>query len=203
MNRFALACCCLALPMIAAGADDLNIDWFTVDGGGGTSSTSELMLSGTIGQPDAGALACHCCDSGLTCFGGFWSHFIEVDQPDGPWLCLRLTDTNTFLLSWRAYFPGFILQQRGLNSPGWSDVPTAPVVVRTDHEVTVDDLAGWVATVCTNQPSGSLVTNLGPHLTGHGWYLYRQSIGPNPPPDCRYPVFCPTNEPTFFRLRRP
>jgi hypothetical protein len=46
------------------------INWFTIDGGGATSSSgSGYSLSGTIGQPDAGTL------SGLpyTLAGGFWA----------------------------------------------------------------------------------------------------------------------------------
>ena len=31
-----------------------SIDWFTIDGGGGTSTGGVYAVSGTIGQPDAG-----------------------------------------------------------------------------------------------------------------------------------------------------
>jgi hypothetical protein len=30
-----------------------RIDWYTIDGGGGTSSGGQYVLTGTIGQPDA------------------------------------------------------------------------------------------------------------------------------------------------------
>jgi len=30
------------------------IDWYTIDGGGGTSTSGVYAVSGTIGQPDAG-----------------------------------------------------------------------------------------------------------------------------------------------------
>ncbi len=55
----------------AAGVFDLT--WFTVDGGGGTSSGGGFVLSGTIGQPDAGEMS----GGGFTLLGGFW-------QPSGP-----------------------------------------------------------------------------------------------------------------------
>jgi hypothetical protein len=44
-----------------------SIDWFTIDGGGGTSTGGVYGVSGTIGQPDASAQP-------MT-GGGFWSLF--------------------------------------------------------------------------------------------------------------------------------
>ena len=38
----------------AAASGGFNLTWFTVDGGGGTSSGGDFVLSGTAGQPDAG-----------------------------------------------------------------------------------------------------------------------------------------------------
>jgi hypothetical protein len=34
-----------------------TLDWWTVDGGGGSSENGAYTLVGTIGQPDAGALS--------------------------------------------------------------------------------------------------------------------------------------------------
>jgi hypothetical protein len=52
---------------LAAGSYDLS--WWTVDGGGGTSSGNVYTLNGTIGQPDAGTLS----SGGVyTLSGGFW-----------------------------------------------------------------------------------------------------------------------------------
>jgi len=52
---------------LAAGSYDLS--WWTVDGGGGSSSGNGYTLNGTLGQPEAGTLA-----SGgeYTLAGGFW-----------------------------------------------------------------------------------------------------------------------------------
>jgi len=44
------------------------IDWWTVDGGGGSSSSGAYSLSGTIGQPDTGQLS----GGGYSLSGGFW-----------------------------------------------------------------------------------------------------------------------------------
>lgn len=38
---------------VAAWAQDYRVDWFTFDGGGGTSAEGDYAVSGTIGQPDA------------------------------------------------------------------------------------------------------------------------------------------------------
>lgn len=53
----------------AAGAD-FGIAWHTIDGGGGTSAGGDFVMSGTIGQPDAGSVMAGG-DFGLS--GGFWS----------------------------------------------------------------------------------------------------------------------------------
>jgi hypothetical protein len=53
--------------MLAAGS--YNLSWWTVDSGGGSSSGNGYTLSGTIGQPDAGAAAV---GGGYTLAGGFW-----------------------------------------------------------------------------------------------------------------------------------
>lgn len=52
----------------AAYAQPFAIDWYTVDGGGGTSTGGSFTLSGTIGQPDAGVMS----GGSFTLSGGFW-----------------------------------------------------------------------------------------------------------------------------------
>lgn len=53
---------------VAAVDSGYSLDWFTVDGGGGTSSGGSYSVSGTVGQPDAGALS----GGSYTLQGGFW-----------------------------------------------------------------------------------------------------------------------------------
>ncbi len=43
----------VALAPFAAAGPPFAIDWYTIDGGGGTSSGGPFVLSGTIGQHDA------------------------------------------------------------------------------------------------------------------------------------------------------
>ena len=47
-----------------------NLEWNTVDGGGGTASGGSYTLSGTAGQADAGAVMS---GGSYTLSGGFWS----------------------------------------------------------------------------------------------------------------------------------
>lgn len=53
----------------AEGGSGFSIDWYTVDGGGGTSTGGGWTLSATIGQPDAGNAAGGTFDLA----GGFWA----------------------------------------------------------------------------------------------------------------------------------
>ena len=44
----------LLAGLLSASAQPYTIDWWTIDGGGGTSTGGVYSVSGTIGQPDAG-----------------------------------------------------------------------------------------------------------------------------------------------------
>ncbi len=54
---------------LASSGGDYVLDWYTMDGGGGTSTGGDYNLSGTIGQPDAGQMS----GGDYTIGGGFWS----------------------------------------------------------------------------------------------------------------------------------
>lgn len=59
----------LLLSSFALAAAGYDLSWWTVDGGGGTSSGGSYSLSATTGQPDAGPVL-----TGGTYHleGGFW-----------------------------------------------------------------------------------------------------------------------------------
>ena len=68
----------LALALVAlfatvgflyAAPNALEMDWWTVDGGGGTLSNGSYSLSGTIGQAEAGAALE---EGAYTLIGGYW-----------------------------------------------------------------------------------------------------------------------------------
>ena len=64
---------------IAGAGDDFDLSWWTVDGGGGTSTGGGFTLDGTIGQPDAGTLS----GGGFELRGGFWQPAADGAAPCG------------------------------------------------------------------------------------------------------------------------
>jgi len=65
-----LLLCALLIPTTSFAATGYQIDWWTIDGGGGTSQSASGMysLSGTIGQPEAGNSE----GGSYNLRGGFW-----------------------------------------------------------------------------------------------------------------------------------
>ncbi len=62
--------CLLAVAAFASvAAAQYSVNWYTIDGGGGTSTGGGYTISGTIGQPDAGPAMT---GSTYTVTGGFW-----------------------------------------------------------------------------------------------------------------------------------
>ena len=56
---------------LAQSGGPFNLDWHTIDGGGGTSSGGNFSLSGTVGQHDAGGMT----GGDFRVNGGFWQCF--------------------------------------------------------------------------------------------------------------------------------
>jgi hypothetical protein len=111
----------LFLLLSAAQAQQYAIDWFTIDGGGGTSTGGVYSVSGTIGQPDAAVQPM--AGGNYSLIGGFWS-VIAVAAPGSPNLKILLTTTNTVVISWPSPSTGFVLQQNGdLNTANWLGAP--------------------------------------------------------------------------------
>jgi len=76
----------IGLAVATARAQNFQINWFTLDGGGGTSTGGAFAVSGTIGQPDANAQPMTNGNFSLT--GGFWSIF-AVQTPGAPLLSIE------------------------------------------------------------------------------------------------------------------
>src|SRR3954463_3740950 len=114
---FASSLLLLALAGVDAGAQNYRIDWYTIDGGGGTSSGGPYTLSGTIGQPDPGRLS----GGNFVLDGGFWGGVFAVQQVGAPTLYIERIGSNV-RISWSPEIPGFRLQERGSLSLGnWGD----------------------------------------------------------------------------------
>jgi hypothetical protein len=78
-NRAVLLLFGAALLISAPAGAVLDLSWFTIDGGGASETTGgTLVLSGTVGQFDAGASASGAYDL----LGGFW---LPVGTQSGIW----------------------------------------------------------------------------------------------------------------------
>ena len=112
----------------AALAQSFSIDWHTIDGGGGTSTGGVYSVSGTIGQPDVGAMS----GGNFSVSGGFWSLF-AVQIPGAPTLTIVPAAPGNAAISWTPNTPGFVLQETiGLSSTNWVNSPsgaTNPIVI--------------------------------------------------------------------------
>ncbi len=72
---------------LAQSGGGYDLSWWTVDGGGGTVGGSEYTLTGTAGQPDAGAALS---GGSYTLYGGFWPGAGGGAAPGGHKLYLPL-----------------------------------------------------------------------------------------------------------------
>ena len=105
-----------AAPALA----QFSIPWFTVDGGGGTSTGGTFTLSGTIGQHDAGTHT----GGAFQCLGGYWG------GAEGGAVCYPNCDqsTATPILN-VADFTCFLQRYAASDSYANCDASTAPPVL--------------------------------------------------------------------------
>lgn len=128
-----LSCLLLLIGAVAApiSAQTLDLDWSTIDGGGGTSSGGAYALSGTLGQPDVGRAT----GGNYTLVGGFWSII-----PDGlPPLKLKKR-AGQLVLSWPADATGVVVQSATQLAPdgaNWSVFAGDPIRVGDEFELTI------------------------------------------------------------------
>jgi len=109
--------------LTAVHAQNYAIDWFTIGGGGGTSTGGVYLVAGTIGQPDAGAMT----GGSYTLQGGFWGVVAAVQTTNAPFLSIEHTTTNSVIISWPAPTTGWQLQENAdLTMTSWVNVATVP-----------------------------------------------------------------------------
>jgi hypothetical protein len=129
----------LGFAALSAHAQSYSIDWFTVDGGGGTSAGGIYSISGTAGQPDAGQMS----GGSYTLNGGFWAIIAAVQTSNAPLLRIVLTRTNAVVVAWPAPSTGFSLQQNAvLSTTNWTSVPNPVNVVGSENQVIVSPPTG-------------------------------------------------------------
>jgi hypothetical protein len=140
MNKAFIGLAALVALVVSASAQSYSIDWYTIDGGGGTSTGGVYSVSGTIGQPDAsGAIT----GGNYSMTGGFWSLF-AVQTGGAPGLNIKLTTTNTAMVYWLSPSMGYNLQvNTNLATTNWVS-PTESV---TDN--------GTIKYIIVNPPTGN------------------------------------------------
>ncbi|HWX22190.1 MAG TPA: hypothetical protein VN578_19995 [Candidatus Binatia bacterium] len=139
MKKRTLSFAVLLLPTLALFAQTYSIDWHKVAGGGGTSSNGQYLVSGTIGQHDAGGPMT---GGTLSLTGGFWSLY-ALQTPGAPLLKIFLTPTNTAVISWPSPSLGWSPQQStDLNPTNWVAPPESVNDDTTNRFIIVNPPAG-------------------------------------------------------------
>ena len=122
----------LGVATLAPG-QDYEIDWRTIDGGGGTSAGGTFELEGTLGQHDSNDPATALTGADFTLVGGFWAVAVPT--------CGCLSDINKDDLRDGLDVQGFVecLVAAGSNC-ACADVDGVPGLDVNDVAVFVADL---------------------------------------------------------------
>ena len=131
----------LLLNTLCGHAQPYSIDWFTLDGGGGTSTGGSFAVSATIGQRDAGPQALT--GGSFSLQGGFWSLF-AVQTPGAPLLTMTLDPQfPAVTVSWPSPSAGYTLQQTSdLNAANWAAVPQTVIDNGTRKFIVINSPGG-------------------------------------------------------------
>ena len=119
-SAFVIAFCASVFCAVpSASAQNYAIDWHTIDGGGGTSTGGVYSVSGTIGQPDAGAMS----GGSYSIEGGFWGIIAAIQTPGAPVLSI-VRSNNAVVISWLDTASNFRLENNNSigNTNGWVTV---------------------------------------------------------------------------------
>jgi hypothetical protein len=115
-----------ALLLTSAASAQFAVNWFTIDGGGGTSTGGTFSVSGTVGQPDAGAMT----GGTYMLYGGFWTVTAVSNVKKGDLNCdgvVDFKDINPFVLllsnpgAWQATYPACPMSNGDCNNDGIVD----------------------------------------------------------------------------------
>ncbi len=84
-------------PWTSSAQTQYQIDWSTIDGGGGICTGGVYTVTGTIGQPDAGKMS----GGNFSVDGGFWGLISPVQPPGAPYLSITFDpQISTITISW-------------------------------------------------------------------------------------------------------
>lgn len=119
-----LVCASLLAAVTGVRAQSYSIDWYKIAGGGGTSSNGNYVVSGTIGQADAGQMT----GGNYSLTGGFWSLISLVQTPGAPILNIAYSGGNA-IVSWQLPAPNYLLENNAVaGTNGWSTVSSSSYV---------------------------------------------------------------------------
>lgn len=125
-----ISMCLLFCALCLSAFAQYSIDWFTVDGGGGTSTGGVYSVSGTIGQHDAGPTMTNAQYS-LT--GGFWALPQAVQVEGAPTLKIVPGTPGNAVISWTPPSTNWVLQENlNFGTTNWvnsASGSTNPIVV--------------------------------------------------------------------------
>ena len=111
-----------------------SMAWSRIAGGGGTSSSAQYTLSGTIGQYDAGGPMQ---GGNLILTGGFWSDE-AVQTPGVPSLRIFATGNGPLVVAWPGSPDDWRLEQcSDLATAAWSVVNGTVTVVGAENQFVI------------------------------------------------------------------
>lgn len=118
----------------AALAQNVGVDWSALSSGAGTSTAGKYTLAGVVGQPAVARLN----SRDYTLDSGYLGIVAAIQQPGAPELSVRLTTTNSVVVSWPMTWPGWVLTEAPeLPAAAWTNVLTAPIEVTVADDVVV------------------------------------------------------------------
>src|SRR5690349_3299903 len=103
-----IAFCFLFSAFCFGARAQYSIDWFTVDGGGGISTSGVYAVSGTIGQHDAGPAMTN---GQYSLTGGFWALPQAVQTEGAPTLKIVPATLGNATISWTPPLTNWVLQE--------------------------------------------------------------------------------------------
>ena len=129
------------IPCTAIGGapeEIFSIDWSTIDGGGGTSTSAggEFSVSGTIGQPDTSRLA----GGPFSLQGGFWGRYGVIQTPGAPLLTIERLTNGDLRVAWELSAEGWVLDKSpnlGRAPTPWTEVDPATYQANATHNFIV------------------------------------------------------------------
>jgi hypothetical protein len=123
--------------LLAPGAlAQYSISWFSLDGGGGSSTGTTYVATGTVGQSDAGRMT----GTNFTVEGGFWS-IIAAQTPGAPLLSVARQGAGVRIF-WLLPATGFLLDHSPTITGSWSQVSFPYNTNSTQISVTISAPVG-------------------------------------------------------------